>query len=157
MWGAALLAAKAAYRSGAGYVHVRTDKAVLLLNCRGAYRENRALRSARTYALGPGWGTGEAQKKCLRELARSQVSRAVLDADALNLVAKERWTDLLHKEWILTPHPKELSRLLNMNNGGEDVDAIQADRPAHAKQAVQALKTVVVLKGYRTLVAYDKK
>jgi NAD(P)H-hydrate epimerase len=75
----------------------------------------------------------------------------VIDADGLNVIAKH--PDLLEKEKdkdkvILTPHPGEMSRLLN-----EGVDHIQKDRVSAAKNAAKKYGCMVVLKGHGTVIA----
>jgi NAD(P)H-hydrate epimerase len=49
---------------------------------------------------------------------------------------------------VLTPHPAELARLL-----GVTTDEVQADRPEHARRAAERFRAVVVLKGWRSLIA----
>jgi hydroxyethylthiazole kinase-like uncharacterized protein yjeF len=80
----------------------------------------------------------------------------IFDADALNFMSR-----LLHhpistaqkpisftKNSIITPHPKELSRLLNV-----DVNMIQAQRVHFASLAAKQLNTLVVLKGKHTVIS----
>lgn len=76
--------------------------------------------------------------------------RAVLDADALNWLAKQpEWPDRLRSaEIVLTPHPGELSRLLDV-----EVDRIVADPWAAAREAAQRFGQVVVLKQGHAVVA----
>lgn len=71
----------------------------------------------------------------------------VIDADGLNMLAGLQPIDL-PKNLILTPHPKELSRLL-----GIDTETIQSDRAAHAKLAAERFGATVVLKGHGTIVS----
>ncbi|MDD8058255.1 NAD(P)H-hydrate dehydratase [Shewanella metallivivens] len=80
----------------------------------------------------------------------------VFDADALNFIShflhhspRKPQTPLhLPKNSIITPHPKELARLLNI-----DVEAIQADRVHYATEAAKQLNTIVLLKGYHTVIS----
>jgi hydroxyethylthiazole kinase-like uncharacterized protein yjeF len=72
----------------------------------------------------------------------------VLDADALNALASRA----IEKSWgsgdvILTPHPQEAARLLQI-----DTKAIQADRLSAAQQLASTYQAWVVLKGSQTLV-----
>lgn len=65
--------------------------------------------------IGPGLGTkastAEAVQSVLKEAKRWNL-RLVLDADALNICGQYRdWLNLLPKNTILTPHPKEFERL----------------------------------------------
>ncbi len=106
-------------------------------------------------AIGP--GLGGAENDDLRKFVREFVSRCpvplVIDADALNCLAKEpRHGASLVKSrqaaTVLTPHPGEMGRLL-----GTDTKAVQADRRAAAESAAQNYGCVVLLKGARTLIA----
>jgi NAD(P)H-hydrate epimerase len=69
---------------------------------------------------------------------------AVVDADALNLLAQE---PVKREDWILTPHPGEAARLL-----GTTSQAIQADRFAAVRELQQQYGGVVLLKGAGTLI-----
>lgn len=83
----------------------------------------------------------------------------IFDADALNFISR-----LLHpgniattsitlpKHSIITPHPKELSRLLNL-----DVSEIQAKRVHYTNMAAKQLNAVVVLKGKHTVISDGEK
>ncbi len=70
----------------------------------------------------------------------------VMDADALNSVAESGFCKL-PVNTIITPHPKELSRLLRC-----DVERIQEDRISAAKAASEKFGCLTVLKGYRTVI-----
>lgn len=80
----------------------------------------------------------------------------IFDADALNFMSHliNQQTPLtptaitLPKNSIVTPHPKELSRLLNV-----DVGSIQAQRVHFASLAAKQLHTIVVLKGKHTVIS----
>ncbi len=71
----------------------------------------------------------------------------VIDADALNCISLLNRKDI-NKKCILTPHPKELSRLI-----GVCPSYIQADREHFAIFAQEKYNTVVALKGFETLIA----
>jgi NAD(P)H-hydrate epimerase len=73
-------------------------------------------------------------------------ARVVVDADALNLLARE--PQRLPADWILTPHPGEAARLL-----GVETRAVQADRLAAVRALHARYGAVTVLKGAGTLVA----
>jgi hydroxyethylthiazole kinase-like uncharacterized protein yjeF len=70
----------------------------------------------------------------------------VLDADGLNFLS-ELQPLALPRRLVMTPHPKELARLL-----GTTVEAIQADRAGSAERAARKYGAVVVLKGHRSIV-----
>jgi NAD(P)H-hydrate epimerase len=77
---------------------------------------------------------------------RAQGAPAIVDADALNLLAAS--PARLPADWIITPHPGEAARLL-----GSDAAAVQADRLGAARELHSRYGAVVVLKGAGTLVA----
>lgn len=73
----------------------------------------------------------------------------IIDADALNAIAKHP-DCLLGKRhpFVLTPHPKELSRLT-----GTPTAEIQADRISAVTKAAKLFSSVVLLKGANTVIA----
>lgn len=102
-------------------------------------------------AIGMGMGTHGDTKKALEDFLNTHKNPLVLDADALNILAEN--TELLKKipeNSVLTPHPKELERLI----GGwtDDFEKIKKAK-AFAKKA----KCVLVIKGAHTLVIYNDK
>lgn len=175
MAGAGRLAAEAALRAGAGLVTLAMPGSLLdqatggLPDCLtlplpegpdGRWAAGtatvllEAARKADALVIGPGIGQGDTVRfelvQLFSGLAESRVP-AVLDADALNLLAKlgpsVLPTGLQPGTWVLTPHPGEMARLL-----GRETQAIQNDRPGAARAAVAAYRQVVVLKGAHTLV-----
>lgn len=155
MAGAVRLCALAAARVGAGLVSVAThpghaaalDTACAEVMCRGVAdgRELRALAARATVlALGPGLGQ-EPWGRALAAAARALGLPAVLDADALNLLALE--PDRAAASRILTPHPGEASRLLDCTTGD-----VAADRYAAARALVARYGGVALLKGAGTVV-----
>lgn len=104
-----------------------------------------ALFRVRTVAAGIGFGAST-----VAEEAQEFRAQAVLDADALNWLAKQsEWPDRLRSaQLVLTPHPGELSRLLDT-----EVDEIVADPWSAAREAAERFGQVVVLKHGHTVVA----
>jgi len=73
----------------------------------------------------------------------------VIDADGCNALADTpEWWKLLKRESILTPHPGEMSRLLDCS-----IAEIESDRIEMAREASQEWNQVVVLKGAYTVIA----
>jgi len=156
--GAALLAAEAALRSGAGRVSVAThpDHAGgFILRCpelmvRGL--DTMAplailLARANVIAVGPGLGQGP-WGRALLMAALTAAKPCVVDADALNLLARDRDFPPLPGGSVLTPHPLEAARLLKV-----DVRAVEADRFAASTAIAQQFSATVVLKGAGSLIA----
>jgi NAD(P)H-hydrate epimerase len=103
-------------------------------------------------AIGPGLGQGAETAKFVAELLSSTKMPAVIDADALNiLAAKPALLKKLAKGRfvVLTPHPGEMARL-----AGSTVAKIQANRLEIAREYAQRMGLTLVLKGARTLIAH---
>jgi len=96
---------------------------------------------------GPGLGTDPDTGEAILDLLQNAQVPLVLDADALNLIARNReWLDLLPPMTVLTPHPGEFRRL----TGTEKTDfQLLQEQTAFAVRH----RCVVVLKGAHTSVA----
>ena len=106
-------------------------------------------RRADALVVGPGLGTSPGAAEFLSEALRSPGAPAVLDADALNLLARDpALAKGLGRSVVLTPHPGEAARLL-----GAPAAQIQADRPAAAAALSARYGCTVVLKGAGTLIS----
>lgn len=157
MTGAALLAARAGLKLGAGRVFVGLLHAIAVdptqpeLMLRSP---DNALAQATTAVLGPGLGASDAAVEILRRVAGADFPfPAVLDADALNLLAAHPVlaARLARRTapTIITPHPAEAARLL-----ATTTDAVQADRVGAALKLAQRFQSHVALKGCGTVIAY---
>jgi hydroxyethylthiazole kinase-like uncharacterized protein yjeF len=150
MPGAALLAATAALRAGAGYVQVLADEVGLpgapaeLVVRHGALCA--VLDDDRFAALlvGPGLGRDEAAKARLKAALAAE-KPMVIDADALVLLAPDM---LRGAPLVLTPHEGEM-KVLERNFGLSG----QSGRRARAVALARAAKAVVILKGPDSLIA----
>ena len=160
MAGAALLAARAALKLGAGRVFVGClDETLspidvmqpeLMLRAAG---EVPSLADA--LAIGPGLGQSARALDLLREAMLREVP-LVLDADALNLVSGhpvlQRQLSRRSAPSVLTPHPLEAARLLGCAAGH-----IQADRIGSALTLANTFNAVVVLKGCGSVIAHGAR
>jgi hydroxyethylthiazole kinase-like uncharacterized protein yjeF len=167
--GAPILAAEAAYRSGAGLVTLATPQSIHAIMASkineatflplpdengaltaAAFDQVReALASYTTTLIGPGLTTG-ARPFIERLLAQGADSRApVLDADALNILAQiDQWWSHVPSPAILTPHPGEMARLTRLS-----MKEIEADRERVAIEYAGRWGHVVILKGAFTVIA----
>lgn len=158
MTGAVRLAGEAALRVGAGLVSVGTqaesitaiisERPEIMAHAIKTDKElNPLIKKASVIVLGTGLGqTRWSQQLFKRVLTATQAK--VLDADALNLLAKQfKRSD----NWILTPHPGEAARLLDCT-----VNAIQANRIKAVKALQKQYGGVVVLKGAGSLVCSSR-
>jgi ADP-dependent NAD(P)H-hydrate dehydratase / NAD(P)H-hydrate epimerase len=157
MAGAALLAARAALKLGAGRVYAGLlDEAAPGLDF-GA--PELMLRHADdvlgldldAIVAGPGLGQGERAETLLGAVLASDLP-CVLDADALNLIAEN--SDLRKAcarrsaETLVTPHPAEAARLLASSTASVQIDRVRA-----ARQLSENLNAQVVLKGNGSVLA----
>ncbi len=157
MTGAPLLAARAALRVGAGRVrvgfaaeqHPALDPATPELMLRDATAVLDA--GADVFVIGPGLGT-DASTAMLVERTLALHTPVVLDADALNLIARDPAVRKVVRgraePTLLTPHPAEAARLL-----GTDTPSVQADRVSACLELARDLKADVVLKGTGSVLA----
>lgn len=170
MAGAAMLAARAALRSGVGLLNmvlpaelypvvagvlpepvftlceegpngiIREESAALL---------NQKMLSASAVLLGCGIGTSAFARSLLRRVAACTSVPLVIDADGINLLAEN--IDILKTvrvPVVLTPHPGEMARLLHTTT-----EQVQAHRLEYAKHFAKEHGVTLVLKGSGTIVA----
>ena len=154
MPGAVRLCGEAALRTGAGLVSIATHpehaglistgRPELMCHPVDSVEEMGPLfEKATVVAIGPGLG-GSDWSRAMFEAALATNLPAVIDADALNLLAGKAQR---RNDWVLTPHPGEASRLL-----GTATKDVQADRVSAARKLQSRYGGVAVLKGAGTLV-----
>ena len=166
--GAAILAAVGALRAGAGLVTVATPAPALPLVAAGRPEimteplpvggNGRLDRDALTRALdlaedkdavvlGPGLGQGAATRDFVRAFVARCKAPLLIDADGLNALAGGPLSKRAAST-LVTPHPGEMARLL-----GSQAGEVQRQRLGAARELAAQSGAVVVLKGYRTIVA----
>ncbi len=161
MSGACFLAAKAAYRMGCGLVSVATAKSnVDIIKIKlpeaivSSYEQgiDFELERADAVAVGPGIGTGEIALGLVEKVLKIKDRPVVMDADALNVLAKIRRAGggRLYGNFVITPHLKEMARLADVCVG--DV----ADNMLKYASSMEN-GCVVVLKDARTVVSDGEK
>lgn len=158
MAGAAVLAARACMRTGAGKTTIHTpycNNTILQISVPEVIiqqdREEEYIAEAvntddyEAVAFGPGIGRNEETAIALMTQIRKAQCPIVLDADALNILADHRtWLGQLPRELIITPHPAEFDRLMgNTSNGSYD-------RLAKAQDMAQRIGAYIVMKGHYT-------
>lgn len=181
MAGAAILATRAALRSGAGLVSAAVPSGVaatvaaaapsamtlaLPENSSGAFRpsgvdrlkEYAKERRVTTLAVGPGMTThADAASFVLLTLAGVPAA-AVVDADALNNLAQQEIDGVVQmiKErkhpCVFTPHPAEAARLLGMKKS-----EVEAQRQKCVEKLARGLGGVALLKGRKTLISSGER
>jgi ADP-dependent NAD(P)H-hydrate dehydratase / NAD(P)H-hydrate epimerase len=168
--GAPSMASMAALRTGAGLVTAAVAESILAEVARvtpelmtTALKEtaegaidateidlDALLERMTVLAIGPGLGqTPSAEALVLRLLDAAKVP-LVLDADALNILAKHpEKIDGKGRAMVLTPHPGEMARL-----AGISTKEVQANREPLAREFAVRHHVTLVLKGWRTLIAH---
>jgi len=168
--GAAILACRAAMRTGAGLVTLAAPRSLntvfasaLVEVMTEPLKEDateaieplsdeewrRVLEHKNALLFGPGIGVNESTRNVLRWLLRNLEIPWVIDADGLNNVALE--IDRLRRAKsppVLTPHPGEMARLMS-----KDTKTINHDRVGAARSFAIEHQCHVVLKGARTVIA----
>lgn len=167
MAGAALLCARGALRSGAGLVTAAVPRSVYPLLAAavpeavflplpeteaGQFAEEaqEPLRSAVAGATAVvcGCGIGPEQTALVEWLCRYSTRPVILDADGINAITPHILTEeAVSAPLILTPHPGEMARLLDI-----PVAQLQQHRHEIARRFADDYGVTLVLKGYHTLV-----
>jgi hydroxyethylthiazole kinase-like uncharacterized protein yjeF len=166
--GAAVLAATAALRVGAGLVTLavpqgvhsiieikttevmsvplpETEKHTISQAAEGPIM--RLAEQMDVVAIGPGLTTHPETSQLINDIVTHLDIPLVADADAINAMplSSLKYT---RSPLIITPHPGEMARLLNV-----PVSEIQANRLEAVQKTAEACNTYVALKGDRTLIA----
>ncbi len=167
MGGAVCMTAEAAVRSGAGLVTVVTRQEnisamlgrtpeLMAKTVDSVSELANLIENVKSIALGPGLGQ-DSWAKMLFISGLNSEAPMVLDADGLNLLALLTKTREINPndykaDWILTPHPGEAARLLNIST-----KQVQADRFAAAQALQASYGGTVILKGAGTIIASKKQ
>ena len=162
MSGAAFLCSKAAYSTGAGLVKIYThesNRTILqsqlpeaVMMTYGDYEGalaciEDALQWATVIVVGPGLGVDTVSERMLYELLMNAEVPMVVDADALNILSNN--IELLRTssvQIIMTPHMKEMSRLIQ-----RPVEEIAKNRFAVAREFAKKMQVTLVLKDAKSI------
>lgn len=155
--GAAIIAAKACLRAGAGLLtvgvpeHTQALIHTALPEAMVIDREQDPLvyQQYQSIGIGPGMGVDSVAVNQVSALLESGYQQIVLDADALNILsAHPLLMQLVPQQAILTPHPKEFDRLFGQFDNDDQ----------RREKALAVSKTngwVILLKGHQSFVAAD--
>ncbi|MCO6504246.1 MAG: NAD(P)H-hydrate dehydratase [Snodgrassella sp.] len=159
MSGAVILAGSSALKSGCGKVWLGFNQSTLPIAVVPFQPE--LMLSTATHLLernditvwvtGCGLGTDISAQKLLKESLQKLSSPMLLDADALNILARNPDIISSHQQsecLVLTPHPGEAGRLLQCS-----IKEIQSNRHQAVGRLAEQFAAWVVLKGHHTLVA----
>ena len=154
MAGAAAMAARAALRAGAGLVTVACPREIipvlqtLVPNAMCVPAETLAERVPAHDVLAAGCGLGQSAetRERLAALLARETETAVLDADALNILAETPFD--LPERTVITPHPAEAARLLHTS-----LETVLDDPLSSARALAEKYRAVALLKGYVSFVS----
>ena len=156
MAGAAVLATRACLRSGVGKVTVHVPKrnydimsisvpeAIMQMDKEETiFAQPADYKGYEAIGIGPGLGQNENTAIAVIAQIRSNKTPMVIDADALNILSTHRaWMQQLPEGLILTPHPRELDRLVGVSSSDD------FERLTRARELSQQLRAYVILKGH---------
>lgn len=168
--GAAKMVAKSALRTGSGLVTLAIpsclsiafhsyvlEEMIFPLPCNGQTISAKAIEHIGNFitektdaiAFGPGVGINGDTEEILRFLLGNSQCPLVIDADGITILSKNmKLLEHAKAKTVITPHPGELSRLINIS-----VKEIEKDRIEIARKTAKELNTTVVLKGAPTVIS----
>lgn len=162
--GAIALATKASLKTGVGLVTAYTPDCgmqILQTSIPEAmwtgntsctyYLEGNYISTHKTVAIGPGLGIHPKTASFLHLVIKATSTPMVIDADAINILAKNKeWLNIVPKNSIFTPHPKEFERLVGtFDNETEKLEKL--------KKFAETYQCIIVLKGAHTAIACPQK
>jgi NAD(P)H-hydrate epimerase len=159
MTGAAYLSSVAALKVGAGYVELLSSDRVLNVVSTLApevvlapiAKLEQAINDSTVISIGCGLSTlSEAVMLFKKVLKLRKNQPIIIDADGLNILSKMEFD--FDKKAILTPHPKEASRLLNCS-----LEEVLKDIKASALQISEKYNCITVLKTHQTIITDGEK
>ncbi|WP_372937636.1 NAD(P)H-hydrate dehydratase [Seonamhaeicola sp.] len=162
--GAVTLATKATLSAGAGLVSVFIPKCGYNI-MQSAFPEAMVITDAdeeiitniefeiepTVVGIGIGVGTNEKTAKAFEMFLKENKAPLVIDADGINMLSKNKdLLKLLPENTVLTPHPKELERLIGAwKNDFDKLDKVKAFSKKN--------KVIVVIKGANTITVLEDK
>lgn len=161
IYGACYLSAKAALSCGTGLVKIYTHKNNIssiqtsLPEAMYDYYTNfddkkiaKLLADAKCILIGPGLGTSESALKTLKYVLSSANVPIVIDADGINLLANNaRLLTCAKSPIVLTPHLKEMSRLVNAS-----VKDISTNMEQYATEFCNQYNVSMILKNFTSFI-----
>lgn len=161
--GAMVLASQAALRSGCGLATVFIPKCgyeimqtatpeAMVMTDENYHKITNIEFNFQPKAIGIGMGIGQDEEttQAFHHFLKNNFIPLVIDADALNILSEHpEWLNLLPKNSILTPHPKELERLIG--TWEDDFDKIEK-----VKMFAKMYHLIVLIKGAFTLIIDEK-
>lgn len=161
MSGAAALSGTAAYRCGAGLVRIFVEKnnldALKVLLKEAVIREFSEFdltgisQEKDVIVIGPGLSVSDMADELVRKVLSTEC-KIVLDADALNVISRNRiLLEQLNENVVITPHIKEMSRLMEKDTAYIRNNILQCAREFSVKYGC-----VTVIKDAATVISSPK-
>lgn len=166
MSGAAYLSAKAAYAVGAGLVQIYTheenrvilqqllpEAIITTYDTFDSEQLEKLIQWADLIGIGCGLGKSDTAERVMQYTLKRALVPCVVDADGINILSKHmEWIEVTNALIVLTPHMKEMSRMLQCS-----VKELVEQRMERLHAFVERYKVVCVLKDARTLVAKEHR
>ena len=166
MSGAAYLSAKAAYAVGAGLVQIYTheenrvilqqllpEAIITTYDTFDSEQLEKLIQWADLIGIGCGLGKSDTAERVMQYTLKRALVPCVVDADGINILSKHmEWIEETNALIVLTPHMKEMSRMLQCS-----VKELIEQRMEKLHAFVERYKVVCVLKDARTLVAKEHR
>ncbi|MFW6022429.1 MAG: NAD(P)H-hydrate dehydratase [Halanaerobiaceae bacterium] len=169
MSGAPCLSGKAALRTGAGLVkavvpeNIQTIVAeasseIITVGIKGLENLLKVddiekiediMSESDVIAAGPGMGKGESVNRVIIKLIKKFEGPLILDADGINSLENPEILKERKMPTILTPHPGEMSRLIN-----KEISEIESNRIEIARSFATEYQVYLILKGASTIIAF---
>lgn len=155
--GAAVLATKSALKTGCGLTFIlapdcgyeilqTTCPEAMFISAGEKLIEEIEIQDNTVYGIGPGLGTNSLTEKALLNFLKQSSRPLLLDADALNSISKNKDSiNLIPKNSIITPHPKEFERLCGSTENS-------FERLELGRTKAKELQIFIVLKDHHTQV-----
>lgn len=149
--GAGVIAAKAAFGFGAGLVSVLSHEDIDL----PYHIMQNHFVSENCTAIAIGMGLGNYELDEVKKILSKDIPM-IIDAD---LFHEKIILDVLHKDVVLTPHPKEFLSLLKLTNiANITIDELQENRFIYVKRFCELFpNTTLLLKGANVLIGQNEK
>lgn len=165
MIGASILSSKAALKSGCGlitafipecgYNAIQSSFPEAMALCSENYNFHEQLsiqlENYDSIGIGPGLGQNQATQKFVFDAITAFQGKLVIDADAINAISKN--VSILKQikgQAILTPHPKELERLIG--KWENDYQKLEL-----AKDFCQEYKVILIIKGQHSCIIHPNR
>lgn len=166
MSGAAYLSAKAAYAVGGGLVQIYTheenrvilqqllpEAIITTYDTFDSEQLEKLIQWADLIGIGCGLGKSDTAERVMQYTLKRALVPCVVDADGINILSKHmEWIEETNALIVLTPHMKEMSRMLQCS-----VKELIEQRMERLHAFVERYKVVCVLKDARTLVAKEHR